>query len=36
VTLSFNEKYDDNRRQWGGLEQGRRQRIIVGKAVKAQ
>jgi large subunit ribosomal protein L7Ae len=32
VTLSFNEKYDDNRRQWGGLEQGRRQRIVAKKA----
>jgi large subunit ribosomal protein L7Ae len=33
ANLSFNEKYDETRRHWGGMEQGRRARV-AGKAKK--
>jgi len=32
VNLSFNEKYDETRRHWGGMEQGRRARVATKKA----
>jgi large subunit ribosomal protein L7Ae len=32
VNLSFNEKYDETRRHWGGMEQGRRARVAKKSA----